>query len=246
MKHFLALFFAFCLLISLLTACGGSPAPEPDLAPEPEAPPEAPSSVSPAPQESASPAGEADASDPRDAEKKPFVIQNVYDDYYVSDSPDPAPTELLCQYFRERLSPDEYLMIEPWEEYIPRAPWEEDDPEVSESNYFVLLYGPDIGLFENLLNSYDGPWAPIVFGETSYSLRDLMKAESDIKIFLEGHPEIIYAEIRRMTDVIYISGVEEGYEELKRFADDYPIPELFLIEKAEEKVIDETQIREYS
>lgn len=240
MKRFFALLFTLCLLVSLLTACGGSPAPGSEVRPESS------SSVSPAPQESASFAGEAETPDPGDTEKRPFVIQNVYDDYYVSDSPDPAPSELLCQYFTERLSPEEYLVIEPWEEAIPRAPWEEDVPEVSEKNYYLLIYGTDIELFQNLLDSYDGPWVPVVFGDTSYSLRDLMKAEADIRAFMENNRELINAKIERWSQVVYVSNIMRGYEELKQFADDYSNPELFLIEEPAEKVIDDAQIREYS
>lgn len=239
MKRFLALLFALCLLASLLTACGGSPAPES------EAEPETPSSVSPAPQESGPSAGDAGASGSGDTEKKPFVIQSVYDDYDVSGSPDPAPTELLCQYFTDRLSPEEYLVIKPWEQSIPPAPWE-GDPETPWTNYFVLIYGSDIRLFQTLLETYDGPWTPIVFGDASYSLSDLMKAELDIRSYMENNRELINAKIENRGTFVHVRNIMRGYEELKRFADDYPIPELFLIEKPEEKVIDYAQIREYS
>ena len=239
MKRFLALLFALCLLASLLTACGGSPAPES------EAEPEAPSSVSPAPQESGPSIEDAGASGSGDSEKEPFVIQSVRN-YYIVDSPDPAPSRLLCQYLTEHLSTGEYLTIEPSEQYIPLAPWEEPDPEVSETNYFLLIYAEDIELITGLLDSYDGPRTPVVFGEASYSLSDLMQAELDIRSYMENNRELINAKIENRGTFVHVRNIMRGYEELKRFADDYPIPELFLIEKPEEKVIDYAQIREYS
>lgn len=243
MKRFLSLLFALCLLASLLTACGGSPASTP--APESEAAPEAPSSVSPSAEENSSSAENAGASGSGESEKEPFVIQSVYD-YYIVDSPDPAPSRLLSQYLTEHLSTGEYLTIEPSEQYIPLAPWEEPDPEVSETNYFLFIYAEDIELITGLLDSYDGPRTPIVFREASYSLSDVIKAEEDIRGFMENNRALINAKIEGRGSFVHVRNIMRGYEELKQFADDYPLPELFLIEEPEEKVIDETQIREYS
>lgn len=173
-------------------------------------------------------AGCGEAPDPGDTEKNPFVIQSVYDDYDVSDSPDPAPVDQLCQYLTERLSPGEYLMIQRWEASVPGAPGKESE---GKTDYYLLIYGADIEIFRKLLDSYDGPLVPILFGEASYSMSDLIKAEEDIRGFMENNRESVNAKIQRWDQVVYVSNIMRGYEELKRFADEYPVPEMFIVER---------------
>lgn len=156
------------------------------------------------------------------AAKKPFVIQNQDDDWDISGLTDPAPAEQLSQYFLDHLSSDQYLLIECDDYY---------DIGEGESRYHVFIWAENIEPFQNLLDSYDGPWTPILFGEVPYSLNDLMKAEADMKAFLEEHPEITYEEMGTTRDIVYVDWVKDGYEELQQFVDGYPSPELFSITK---------------
>lgn len=83
-----------------------------------------------------------------DAAKKPFVIQNQDDNWDISGLTDPAPAQQLSQYFLDHLSSDQYLLIE-YDNYY--------DIGAGESRYHVFIWAEDIGPFQNLLDSYDGP-----------------------------------------------------------------------------------------
>ena len=104
----------------------------------------------------------------------------------------------------------------------------------------IALYKGQVGLdamektpINALLQDYDGPWAPIYFGQTSFSRVDLMQAKAAIETLYEGSQG---TQLRRL--YVYEGGepkvlveVVEIDDELNAFVESYPIQDIFEISK---------------
>lgn len=154
--------------------------------------------------------------------QRPFEIKNQEDDWRddwdISGLSDPAPAEQLCAYFLEHLTPDDYVLIECHHELT--WGWEPTG-ETETIDYYISILAEDKEPFQKLLDSYHGPWTPVVFQQESFSLSDLMEAQAEVKAFLEAHPEIVYDDLRIAGDYVAVEWVREGYEQLREFTESY-------------------------
>jgi len=144
--------------------------------------------------------------------------------YFISDRhsegiADYDAIESLCSFLLENLTSEQYCAISIY-------------PGTSSpiKTYVVLLLAPDRTVVDNLLCTYSGSWAPVLFEQSRFSLSELTQAEDDLNQFLEEHSEITVVRIERepLEDSIGIL-VREPFDELTSFVENYPLKDIFWI-----------------
>lgn len=149
---------------------------------------------------------------------------DVVVDYFITDRrvdgiADRSATETLCGYLLENLSSDQYCAVSVY-------------PGATSPNktYVVLLFAPDRSAAEKVLRNYSGPWAPVLYERSQFSLTELTQAETDISRFAKEHPKIAIEDVRRdeLEDSIRLL-VRQPYEDLTAFVENYPRKGIFWI-----------------
>lgn len=174
----------------------------------------------------AAPAPESESAPPPENLSDPEPIDVSH--YYIEDPEregieDREAMEDLYWYLWGNLSPKDYSSIHTW--------WEWKDDAHEDHVYSVLFNGPDKAPIDALLRDYDGPYAPVWFNENPRTLFDLKRAEEDIRVFFEEHPETEMVDIdsREWEIMCNMVTVMEITDELTAFVENYPVKDIYEI-----------------
>lgn len=203
-------------LLLLLTACA-APAPESDSMPPPS------EGVSD-PESDSSPPSPESVSDPEPEVKD--VSHYYIEETSLDGIEDEEPVETLCQYLLENLTPKEYGVIDTYAEI--KSPYDPENIEVLRS---VRVIAPNKAPIDEVLQQYDGPYAPIFFYQNKNTLSNMTQARKDVQAFLAEHPEIEVTAFGEAWPQLVAVWVEEFSDELTSFVENYPIKGIYKIIK---------------
>lgn len=199
-------------LLLLLAACA-APAPESEITPPDPESVSRPESESTPPPPGSVPELEPEAKD----------VSHYYVEGDQEGAEDEEAVKALYWYLWNNLRPSEYTWI--------RIDGSFYDPEKVQQ-YWVTLTAPDKAPVDALLQNYDGLWAAIHFEQNDITLYDQERADDDLRVFLDEHPEIrLDGEIGNAVGKLVLY-VEEMNDDLTAFIENYPVKGVYQIIKS--------------